>query len=175
MPTLFASDALCRLDPCPVPSRCPYCPAETQCHWTGWGHYKRYAGDPELSSRKIAVPRYWCKIVERTFSLLPDALLPYCSVRAGLLLEWLAALQVEATPLSTLARGIHVARGTLRSLSARFRRALPHLRLPGCPAALTAGPFFQGLARLEPAAVVALFRAWKEREPKHSLVGIHQR
>ena len=174
-PAPSTSDALRQLVPSPAPERCPYCPPETPRHWIGWGHYKRYAGDPEHASQKVAVPRWRCKIVVRTFSLLPDALLPYCSVRASLVLEWLAALHVEDTPLCSLARGVHVARGTLRSLSARFRRALPHLRLPRCPAALAAGPFFQVLAKLEPAAVVALFRTWKELEPKHSLVGIHQR
>lgn len=173
--TLFASDALRRLAPCPVPSRCPYCPLETPCHWIRWGHYERYAADPELSSQKIAVPRWQCKIVERTFSLLPDALLPYCSIRTGLILEWLQALYVEATPLCSQARGVHVARGTLRSLSARFQRALPHLRLPGRPAALPAATFLQALAKLKPAAVVSLFRTWKESEPKHSVVGIRQR
>ena len=175
MPTLFANDALRRLDPCPVPSRCPYCPAETARHWIRWGHYKRYAADPELASQKVAVPRWQCKIVARTFSLLPDALLPYCSIRTGVVLEWLLALYVEGTPLCSLEGGVHVARGTLRGLSARFRRALPHLRLPRRPAALPAATFLHALAKLEPAAIVSLFRGWKEREPKHSAVGVHQR
>jgi len=94
-PAPFTHDALRRLGPCPEPSRCPYCPAETPCHWIHWGHYQRYAGDPEDPSRKVAVPRYWCKIVTRTFSQLPDALLPYCSLRTGQVLEWLRALYVE--------------------------------------------------------------------------------
>ena len=174
-PALLASDALLQLVPCPAPSRCSYCPPDTPRHWIGWGHYERYAGDPQHSSQKVVVPRWQCKIVTRTFSLLPDALLPYCSIRTGLVLEWLDALYTDDTRLSSLSRGVHVARGTLRSLSARFRRALPHLRLPRRPAALTAATFLQGLAKLEPAAVVALFRAWKELEPKHALVGIHQR
>jgi hypothetical protein len=175
MPTLFANDALHRLQPCPVPSRCPYCPAETPCHWIRWGHYKRYAADPDLASQKVAVPRWQCKIVARTFSLLPDALLPYCSIRTGVVLEWLQALYVEDTPLCSLGRRVHVARGTLRGLSARFRRALPHLRLPRRPVALPAATFLHALAKLEPPAMVSLFRGWKESEPKHSIVGIHQR
>ena len=172
---LFVSDALCRLDPCPAPSHCPYCPAETVPHWIRWGHYKRYAGDPQHASQKVAVARWQCKIVARTFSLLPDALLPYCSIRTGLVLEWLHALYVEHIPVSSMARGVHVARGTLRGLSVRFRRALPHLRLPRSQAALPTATFLEVLAKLEPTVIVALFRAWKEYEPKHSVVGIYQR
>ena len=174
-PALFASPVLLLLGPCPAASRCPYCPADTPCHWIGWGSYERYAGDPEHPSRKVAVPRYWCKLVGRTFSLLHHALLPYCGIRTGLILKWLYALHVEGQPLNRLAGCARVARGTLRALSARFQRAVPHLRLPGCRGALSAAGLLVGLARLEPEAIGALFRRWKEREPKHSVVGIHSR
>ena len=174
-PVLFASDALRQLGPCPVPSRCPYCPVDTPPHWIGWGCYERYAGDPEHPSRKVAVPRYQCKIKLRTFSLLPHALLPYCSIDTGLVLAWLHALSIEHTPASRLARRARVARGTLRCLKARFLRALPHLRLPRRQAALPCAAFLVALAKLEATAIVSLFQGWKEGEPKHSVVGIHSR
>jgi len=52
---------------------------------------------------------------------------------------------------------------------------VPHLRLPGHRGALSAAGLLVGLAPLEPEAIVALFRRWKEREPKHSVVGLHSR
>ena len=174
-PALFLLQALRLLGPCPAPMRCPYCPAHTRPHWIGWGCYERYAGDPEHPSRKVVVPRYWCKIQCRTFSLLPHALLPYCSIRAGLVLEWLHALLVEGQPLDRLAGGAGVARGTLRGLQTRFRRARPHLRLPKRPGALSGAGLLVGLGQLRPEAIVALFQGWKEREPKHSVVGLHSR
>jgi hypothetical protein len=123
----------------------------------------------------VAIPRYQCKIVARTFSLLPDALLPYCSVRTGRVLAWLQALYVEAAPLNRLAHQVEMARGTLRGLRARFQRALPQLRLPDQPAAWPPARFLEALRALDPSAIVALFRAWKECEPKHSVVGLHAR
>jgi hypothetical protein len=123
----------------------------------------------------VAIPRYRCKIVARTFSLLPDALLPYCSVRTGRVLAWLRALYVEASPLNQLAHRVEMARGTLRGLRARFQRALPQLRLPGQPAVWPAAVFLEALSALDPTAIVVLFRVWKEREPKHSVVGLHRR
>lgn len=174
-PALFLLEALRRLGPCPAPARCPYCPAHTPLHWIGWGCYERYACDPGQPTRKVAVPRYRCKIQRRTFSLLPDALLPYRSRRTGVILAWLHALYVEAVPLSRLAREVQVARGTLRHLRASFLRALPHLRLPRQPAARPAATFLVALAQLAPPTVVPLFQAWKEREPKHCVVGLHAR
>ena len=100
-PAVFLIEALWRLGPCPAPTRCPYCPAHTPPHWICWGRYERYAGDPEEPARKVAVPRYQCKIQLRTFSLLPHALLPYRCVRAGVILTWLYALFVEGVPLTS--------------------------------------------------------------------------
>ena len=174
-PALFLLEALRLLGPCPAPRRCPYCPAHTPPHWIGWGCYERYAFDPELPARKVAVPRYQCKIQRRTFSLLPDSLLPYRCWRASCILTWLHALFVEGVPLSLLARQVHVARGTLRCLRAGFLRAVPHLRLPRQRVARPPAPFLEALAQLPPTTVVPWFQAWKESEPKHCVVGIHSR
>jgi hypothetical protein len=175
----LASDSV--LDPVtpPAPSRCPYCPAGTAPHWIRWGSYERYAGDTEDSSRKISVPRFRCKIVRRTFSLLPDGLLPYCSQRTALVLRVLHALFVEKVPLSRLADSSSLARGTLRGLRARFLRTVPLLRLPSREGPLPARIFLEVLLGTPSQDVatklVGLFRAWKEREPKHSIVGIYAR
>lgn len=174
-PALFLLETLQRLGPCPAPTRCPYCPAGTTPHWIRWGCYERWAFDPKLPARKVAVPRYQCKIHLRTFSLLPDGLLPYRCVCTGVILTWLHALFVAGVPLSRLARQVRVARGTLRGLRAGFLRAVPHLRLPRQRAARPPVCFLEALAQLPPAAVVPLFQAWKETEPKHCVVGIHSR
>ena len=174
-PALFLLEALRQLGPCPAPTRCPYCPRDTPPHWIRWGCYTRYALDPKLPSRKVAVPRYRCKIEGRTFSLLPHGLLPYRCQCVGNILTWLHALFVDGVPLSPLARQVRVARGTLRSLRAGFLRAVPHLRLPRQRVARRPVSFLEALAQLPPTAVVPLFQAWKESEPKHCVVGIHSR
>lgn len=174
-PALFVLDVLRLLGPCPAPTRCPYCPADTPPHWIGWGTYQRYAGDGDRPSRKVAVRRYRCKISLRTFSLLPHALLPYRSVCTGLILEWLHALYVTEVPLRRLARRVGVARGTLRSLRAGFVRALPLLRLPRQDGRQAAAALLGGLAALPPSVLVPLFQDWKELEPKQCVVGIHSR
>jgi len=174
-PAVFLLEALLLLGPCPAPVRCPYCPAATAPHWIGWGYYHRYAGDCEHPSQKVAVPRFWCKIQGRTFSLLPACLLPYRSMRTGVILAWLHALFVQGAPLCRLAHQVGVARGTLRGLRAGFVRALPHLHLPRQPEARRAVSFLAALAQLAPTTIVPLFQAWKEREPKHCVVGIHSR
>jgi hypothetical protein len=160
---------------CPLPSRCPYCPAEAPPHWIRWGHYWRYAGDRHDANRKIAIDRWCCKVHWRTFSLLPDALLPYCSWRTAWILVWLRALYLERLGLNTVARQVGMARGTLRALQARFQQTVPQLRLPRQPATLPPAAFLEGLAGLGPAAVAGLFREWKEREPKHGLLGFYRR
>jgi hypothetical protein len=123
----------------------------------------------------VAIPRYRCKLTRRTFSLLPDGLLPYCGERTGRVLGWLYALCVQKAALSTLSRTVGVARGTLRHLKARFVPTAQLLRLPEHEGALSPAAFMKSLAREGAAAVVALFRRWKECEPKHSIVGIYAR
>jgi len=159
----------------PLPCRCPYCPADAPPHWIGWGHYHRYAGDRADPSRKIAIDRWCCKVQGRTFSLLPDALLPYHSWRTAWILAWLQALWVQGLGLSTLARQAGVARGTLRHVAARFQRTVPQLRLPGQEGARPPAAFLQALVVRGPVAVAELFRQWKEREPKHCLCGFYRR
>lgn len=174
---LFASVALSTLRPRAwrKPSRCPYCPIHSPPHWISWGTYSRYAGDPEDPSKRVDIPRCRCKLTLGTFSLLPDSLLPYCGVRANFLLQWLYALFVEGVGLNTLARRGCAARGTLRGLKERFLLTLPKLRLPRHEGALYAPAFLEILADMRPAAVADIFREWKEREPKHSVVGIYPR
>jgi hypothetical protein len=175
--TIFAHALLATLGPSAwhTPSRCPYCPAGTPVHWIGWGRYQRYAGDPQEPSRRVAIARCRCKIVRRTFALPPDSLLPYCGVRTGVVLAWLHALFVERIGLNTLARQMGAGRGALRSLKSRFLRTLPKLRLPPHEGALAPATFLECLAGMEPVAVAALFRNWKECQPKRSIVGIYSR
>ncbi len=160
---------------CVLPTRCPYCPADAPRHWIGWGSYERYSGDVEDPSQRVAIPRYRCKLTRRTFSLLPDGLLPYCGERTGLVLGWLYALCVQRVALSTLSRTERVARGTLRHLKARFLRAVSVLRLPRREGVWGAAPFLEALAQKGSAVIAELFRVWKEREPKHCIVGIYVR
>ena len=173
--TAFASVSLLLSLVGPPPSRCPYCSADAEPHWIGWGKYERYAGDPENAALRVAVPRYRCRIVRRTFSLVPDNLLPYCSLRTALVLSLLYALYVREVGLNTLARTACIARGTLRWIKARFERVVSVLRLPVCDGAMSAAAFLKALEQTENATVVALFRGWKEGEPKHCIVGIYAR
>ena len=107
----FASRSL-RTLVCPSPSRCPYCPADAPAHWTGWGSYQRYAGSRKHPSQRVVVPRYWCKVVERTFSLPPDALLPHCGLRTVHVLLLLRAMFVRNVAVNLLAGRTSIARGT---------------------------------------------------------------
>ncbi len=158
-----------------APSRCPYCPIDAPPHWTCWGRYWRYAGDPDDPSKRVAIPRRWCKFVKRTFSLPPDSLLPYCGIRTGTILKLLHALFVQKVALNALARQVQTARGTLRGLKARFLRTLSKLRLPVREGTLGPAAFLAILARMPATDAADLFRDWKEREPKHSIVGIYLR
>ena len=171
----FANAALLRSWSCPEPDRCPYCPVDAPRHWTHAGRYWRYAGDPDEPSRRTDVSRYKCKIVGRTFSIPPDALLPYCGIRTGAVLEMLRALLVQGIALNALARQAHAPRGTLRSLRARFLRVMPRLRLPWREGALGAADFLAALAAAGAAAVAHLFLGWKQREPKLSVLGVYAR
>lgn len=159
----------------PKPSRCPYCGPDARKHWIGHGSYTRYCGDPLNPSQRIAIARYWCRIVGRTFSLLPDCLLPYCGTRTGFVLQWLQALRVDGVGVNTLARSAGVSRGRLRGLRARFLRVQPKLRLPWREGCLGAAGFLNALAQAGGADIIALFRRWKEQEPKLSIVGIYLR
>jgi hypothetical protein len=107
--------------------------------------------------------------------LPPDCLLPYCGIRTGAVLERLQALFIQKVALNALARRLCAARGTLRGLKARFRRVLPKLRLPSHEGALGPAAFLGILAQMPPSAVADLFCEWKEREPKHSILGVHLR
>lgn len=171
----FTIDLLLKLLVGCTPTHCPYCGTAAPAHWTGHGSYTRYAGDPDDPCRRVAVARYWCKIVERSFSLPPDALLPYCGTRIGFVLQWLQALLVDGVGVNTLARRAGVTRGRLRYLRARFLRVLPKLRLPWHEGYLGAAGFLEVLAQADAAAIVDLFRDWKQQEPKLSMIGIYLR
>jgi hypothetical protein len=49
------------------------------------------------------------------------------------------------------------------------------LRLPPREGALSAAAFLEIVKEEAAATVIECFRAWKEREPKHSIVGIYAR
>lgn len=126
------------------------------------------------------MPRYQCKFTGRTFSLLPDELLPYCGLRTPVVLSSLQALFLGEdgtlpVALSTLARTSFVPRGTLRRLRARYLRAAPRLRLSQQEGVLGGGAFLNVLLQRSAPTLFDLFRTWKEREPKHSIVGIYAR
>lgn len=163
----------------PSPSRCPYCTADAPRRWIRRGSYERYAGDLDDSNRRISVPRYRCKLTERTFSLLPDELLPYCGLRTPVVLSSLRALYLEHRSLNELARSLALPRATVRHLKARFLRTLPLLRLPPREGALGAEAFLEAVTSEAPGrpapSIAELLRTWKEREPKHSVVGIYAR
>jgi hypothetical protein len=156
----------------PKPSRCPYCPDRPEPHWIAWAFYSRWA---QGRREKIDVPRHRCRFTGRTFSLLPDGLLPYHYHRTAVMLRTLRALFVEGIPLSRWARLRRLARTTVRHLRAEFEAVVGHLRLPGQEGALGAKAFLRRLLRFGMGRVAQIFRDWKEREPKHSIVGLHAR
>ncbi|MEK6717567.1 MAG: hypothetical protein AAB253_06615 [candidate division NC10 bacterium] len=174
---LFASVALATLRAVAwrAPSVCPYCPGGRAGHWIRWGFYERYAEGCREPHGRIRVQRFFCLIVERSFSLLPDSLLPYRFFTASHILRWLYALVVEKVALDAVARGERVARGTLRNLRRAFLRTVRTLRLTGRAAASEPPAFLSALAHLGDPAVADLFRDWKQREPKHSVLGFHPR
>lgn len=172
--SLFASIALATLRTWAwrSPSRCPYCPGARDKHWIKWGFYERFA---EASDAQIEIQRYRCKVTLRTFSLLPDSVLPYHFYTGTHILQWLHALFVQRQALNALARTEQIARGTLRYLKRCFLGAVGILRLPGRAAALKHPHFMRRLAKMGTRPVANLFRDWKELEPKHSVVGIYPR
>ena len=163
--------ALGSLAPCD-PSGCPYCPDREGRHWIKWGFYSRYAQD---SSERIDVQRYRCKFTERTFSLLPDGLLPYHFLRTAVIFAHVHAMFVESQATSTWARVTNSARTTMRGLKARAASILMRLRLPGQEGALAPAAFLERLLALGVEKVATVFRMWKELEPKHSIVGFYAR
>lgn len=159
------------LAPC-EPSKCPYCPDREGRHWIKWAFYWRYA---QGSSEKIAVQRYRCGFARRTFSLLPDGVLPYHYLTAAVILAHLYAMFVKEQPTSTWAWLTESARTTMRRLKSRAASILMRLRLPGHEGALAPKAFLERLLALGVDRIVTIFRAWKELEPKHSIVGFYPR
>ena len=157
--------------PC-APSCCPYCPDRPERHWIKWSFYCRYAAG---AAEKIKVQRYRCGFTRRTFSLLPDGLLPYHHAHAAGMLADLQALFVAEQPTSRWARRNDAARTTLRRLKARAAAMLLRLRLPGQEGALAPAAFLERLIAFGADRIAAIFRAWKELEPKHSIVGCYAR
>ena len=156
----------------PEPSRCPYCPDRPEPHWIRWASYSRWA---QGRRRKIDVPRHRCRFVKRTFSVLPDGLLPYHYPRTAVILRTLGALYIEEIPLSRWARLRRLARTTVRRLRQRFEEAVGRLRLPGQEGALGPKAFLARLLNLGTDRITRIFREWKELEPKHSIVGLYAR
>ena len=154
------------------PSVCPYCPTTPGHHWIRWGFYARWG---EGEKERLPIQRYRCRITGRTFSLLPDSLLPYHYATTTHILQMLWALFVEGIPRSTLAREQSIPRGTLWHWKRAFLEALPNLRLPGRAAALAPACFLRALREMTTSALAILFAGWKELEPKHSVVGIYAR
>ncbi|MCI0656895.1 MAG: hypothetical protein L0170_07470 [Acidobacteria bacterium] len=173
-PSLFASVALAtfRAVAWREPSCCPYCPTTSAEHWIRWGFYPRWG---EGEKERLAIQRYRCRNTGRTFSLLPDSLLPNHYATTTHILQILWALFVQGIPRSTLAREESIARGTLWHWRRAFLEALPNLRLPGQAAALGPARFLRALRELTLGALSLLFAGWKELEPKHSVVGIYVR
>jgi len=156
----------------PQPSRCPYCPDRPEPHWIAWGFYQRWA---QGRRRKIDVPRHQCRFVGRTFSILPDGLLPYHYHRTAVILRTLRALFLEEIPLARWARLHRLARTTVRHLREKFEETAGKLRLPGQEGALGPKAFLERLFRFGVDRVAEIFRGWKELEPKHCVVGLYAR
>jgi hypothetical protein len=116
-----------------------------------------------------------CKPRRRTFSVLPDGLLPYHFPRTARILTRLDEMVVEERPTSACAKAWNVARSTLRRLKDAFLRTVPKLRLPEHEGALGPREFLLRLADRGVEGVASLFRGWKEHEPKLAVVGIYAR
>jgi len=156
----------------PEPSRCPYCPDRPDRHWTLWGSYQRWA---QGRREKVDVPRHRCPFVLRTFSVLPEGLLPYHYPCTAVLLRTLQALFIDEIPLARWAELRHLARTTVRHLREKFEDVVRRLRLPGQEGALGPKAFLARLFRFGADRIARIFRDWKEMEPKHSVVGLYAR
>lgn len=170
---LLASPILSLLVPASwrTPLRCPYCAAAGMDCSIKWAFYERFA----CGASRIRVQRYFCRIARRTFSLLPDALLPYHNPATATILGWLTDIFVNGTGVATVARMSGAARGTVRGIRARFEKTVRKLRLPGHEGVLEPAAFLNQLAALGPDGVADLFAEWKELEPKLSIVGVYPR
>lgn len=156
----------------PEPSRCPYCPDRPEPHWICWASYSRWA---QGRHEKVDVPRHRCRFVGRTFSLLPDGLLPYHYHRTTDILRTIRALFIDEIPLARWASLRGLARTTVRHLREEFEEVVGRLRLPGQEGALGPKAFVARLFRFGVDRVAEIFRDWKEMEPKHSVVGLYAR
>ena len=87
----------------------------------------------------------------------------------------MSAFFLEDIVVSAKARGLGVTRGAIRYLKARFLRTLPKLRLPRREGMLEASAFLTALSDMGPDVAADIFRDWKEREPKLSIVGVYAR
>ncbi|GEM_PF-6197160 len=131
--------------PCP-PSRCPYCPDRPQPNWIHWGSYERYV---ERRRDRIDVDRHRCRFTRRTFSLLPDGLLPYHHLRSSTILRRLWQIVVDEAQTSPLARLLHARARGLRGGSwnnnndDNTRSANRNIMFPsfGSPSPLVLKPF----------------------------------
>jgi hypothetical protein len=156
----------------PNPTRCPYCPDRPEPHWISWASYSRWA---QGRREKIDVPRHRCRFVKRTFSLLPDGLLPYHYSRTAVMLRTLQAIFIEQIPLARWARLRNLTRTTVRHLRDQFEKTVGRLRLPGQEGELGPKAFLGRLFRFGVNRIAEIFRDWKELEPKHSIVGLYAR
>jgi hypothetical protein len=121
------------------------------------------------------VGRWRCPFAKRTFSLLPDGLLPYHYARAATILRNLRNLFVGETRATARAELSHGARTTLRRLKERAGTIIARLRLPGQEGVLSPATFLTRLEALGADRIAEIFRAWKELDPKHSIVGFYAR
>jgi hypothetical protein len=156
----------------PEPSCCPYCPDRPEPHWIDWASYSRWG---QGRRAKIDVPRHRCTFKKRTFSVLPDGLLPYHYHRTAVMLRTLGALFIEEIPLARWARLRRLARTTVRHLKEKFEETVRRLRLPDQEGALGPKAFLVRLFRFGANRIAQVFRGWKELEPKHSVVGLYAR
>lgn len=156
----------------PEPSRCPYCPERPEPHWIKWATYPRWA---QGRREQIDVPRYRCRFTGRTFSLLPDGLLPYHYPRSAVILRRLRSFFMDGIPLARWARIEGMARTTVRHLREKFEDVVGRLRLPSQEGALAPKAFLERLLGFGADGVAEIFRGWKELEPKHSVVGLYAR
>jgi hypothetical protein len=152
-------------------TRSPYGPEKTLVMIIKHGFYWRYGPMGE----RERVQRHKDKRTGRTFSLLPDALLPYHQPSTATILGWLMEIFLKGSGAATVARTTGAARSTVRRIRKKFEEAVKILRLPGHEGALAPAAFLEELGALGPDGVAALFATWKELEPKHSVVGVYPR